>query len=250
MGSGEEKQPRKSKGKHSLRSGSKELTRLAYTHLQRGDAQKAMEYFESAAETAKDEGDDITMISCYLNAGACLVSRSQMKQGTSFLLTALKLAKTQKPDKHVPRTADGKDNEASMIEIMADVYYNLAVAAQKVNDCKKAISYFKTSAEFYLKTDCTLHAAESFMSLAGCHRHSREVEKEVESLQSAQQLFHQLEDHYNEADTCLELAKTHLKEGKTEQVKEMLSTANMLCLRVDNRSLQGKNCKKMFFLHS
>lgn len=236
MGSGEEKHPRKAKP----RSGSEELTKLAYLHLQRGDAEKATEHFESAAEAAREEGDDSTMISCYLNAGACLVSKGQLKQGNKLLLVALRLAKGQKPDEQDSRTADSTDSPMSMIEIKADIYYNLAVAAQKTDDIKKAISYFKTSAECYLESNCTVQAAESCACLAGCYKLIREVEKEVESLRSAQQLYHKLENHYEEADTCLELAKTHLRDAKAEQAKEMLSTAKLLCMRMSNRSLQGK----------
>ena len=250
MGSGEEKHPLRARSKEipPHRTGSEELTRLAYIHLQKGDAQKATKHFESAAERAKDEGNACTMISCYLNAGACLVSRNQLKEGNDFLLMALKLAKMQKPDEQVFQSTNGKDDQVSMTEIMADIYYNLAVAAQKVDDSKKAISYFKTSAECYLKTGCMLHAAESFVGLAGCHRYVREVEEEIDSLHRAGQIFHKLEDHYNEADTSLELAKTHLRDARTEQAKEMLSKAKLLCLRVDNHSLQGMRLQSLIVL--
>ena len=238
MGSGEEKNHYRSasKEKKLLRESSGAISRRATIYLQKGDALKATEYFKRAAETAKKEGDACTMISCYLNAGACLVSKGQIKDGKGFLFTALRLAKTEQPDTAAPPTAD---NQASMIEIMADIYYNLAVVAQKENDSKKAISFFKISTEFYLKMDCLLHAAESLVSLAECYRHSKEVEEEMSSLQSAQELFHRLEDHYNEAETRLGLARACFREGKTEQAKEMLSTAKLLCLRVDDHSLQG-----------
>lgn len=240
MGSGEERHM-----KQSTKTGSKEITRQAYIQLQKGDAQKAQEYFESAAERARDEGDMVMMITSYLNAGACLVSRDQFTQGNDCLLLSLKLAKTQKLDKNVSRTTDGKETQVTMIEISADIYYNLAVAARKMDNFKKAISHFKTSVEFYLKAGSVLHAAESFTNLAGCHRMLSETHEEVSNLVSAQHLYHELGDNHNEAESCLELARTYMREGKMEDCKEMLSTAKLLCLRVDNQELQGNYIANM-----
>lgn len=218
--SGEEKLP------------SKELTGLAYLQLQKGDPQGATEYFERAAEQARDEGDASTMMSCYLNAGACLVSRGQLQQGNKLLLSALKLVKTQKL-----KTNDG---EGTMTEICADIYYNLAVAAQRMDKMKRAISYFKTSVELYLKSESVLHAADALTGLARCHRRAGQSEKEITCLVSAQQLFNQLGDSYKEAEVCLELARTYLMgESRMEDCKEMLSKAKLLCLRIDHRGLQG-----------
>ena len=230
MGSGEE----------TSKLCSREITRLAYLQLHNGDSQKATEYFESAAERAGDEGDVCTMISCYLNAGACLVSRGQLQQGKRLLLSSLKLAKTQGMDQSVSRTGDhSEETVATMLEISADIHYNLAVAAQKMGTARKAASHYKTSAELYLKCECLPHAAESLTGLARCHRKCGESDKEIASLINAQQLYHGLGDSFNEAESCLELARTYLKEGRLEDTKEMLSTAKLLGLRTDDRALQG-----------
>lgn len=228
MGSGEET------------CGSLEIIRLAYLQLQKGDSQRATEYFEGAAESARDEGNVDVMISCYLNAGACLVSRGQLQRGKRLLLSSLKLVKTQKPDKNMSRTKEGKETLATMAEISADIYYNLAVAAKKMDNMKRAISHFKTSAELYLKSGCVQHAAESFTGTARCHRQVGEADEEVACLVSAQQLYRDAGDSFNEAESCLELARTHVRERRMEDCQEMLSTAKLLCLRVNQGGLQGK----------
>ena len=222
------------------KTSTEEITRLAYTHLQKGDAQRATECFESAADKARQEGKPEAMISCYLNAGACLVSRGQLTQGNAFLLSALRLTKSQKLDESISRRKDGKETKVSIMEISADINFNLAIAAKKVQKHKKAIYYFRASADLYLKSGCVMHAAESYSNLAHCHRKTQERHKEVACLVKAQHLYHEAEDSYNEAECCLELARTYLRENLMDDCKEMLSTAKLLCLRVDNRSHQGK----------
>jgi tetratricopeptide (TPR) repeat protein len=217
--------------------GSLELTRQAYQELHKGEHQKAISCFESAAEKARDEGDNITMISCYLNAGACLVSRGKLEEGNKFLLTSYKLVKALSQEKDISRELE--EDEGSMIEIRADIYYNLGVAAQKMDNLKQAVSCFKASAELYLKSECKLHAAESLTGLARCRRQSRQSDKEITCLVTAQQLYHKMGRSFNEAEVCLELARTYLREERLEDCKEMLSTAKLLCLRVDDRGLKG-----------
>lgn len=221
--------------------GSKGITRLAYIQLQKGDSQGAVEYFERAAEKAKDEGDDSAIITSYLNAGACLVSSGQPKQGSTFLLSALKLAKAQKVDTNVSRTTDanGKNTTTSILEISADIFYNLGVAAQRMNNIEDAISHFKISIDLYLKSDCVLHAAEGFTSLASCHRTLQESEKEITSLVNAQKLYQEAGSDYKEAASCLELARTYLREERVDDCKEMLSTAKLLCTRVNSHAQRG-----------
>lgn len=230
--------------RQSTRSAIQELTRLAYIQLQKGDNHKAIEYFESAAERAKEEGDPCTIISCYLNVGACYVSQGQLKRGIKFLQFASKLAKSrqlEQSDISILHATIGRGDSdgTSMTEISADVYYNLAVAYQGMNEYKKAASHFKSSIHLYIKAKAILQAAESFMSLATCYRMRKESKEVVTSLTSAQELYHQLGDNYNEAGACVELCKVYFGEGKLEDCKQMLSTAKMLCLRVDNRRLQG-----------
>ena len=213
-----------------MNSDSRELSRLAYVQFQEGNSKKAVELFKSAAEKARDESDVDTMISCYLNAGACLVSRDQFQQGSTLLLESLKL------EKEVHAT----DDKEPTLEITADINFNLAVAEKKMGNIKKAKSYFKTSVDLYLKSDSMIQAAESLTGLAGCYRKRREPGQEITCLVRAQGLYHELGEGYNEAECCLELARTYLREKQMENCKEILSTAKLLCLRIDQRSLKGK----------
>ena len=222
MGSGEERH-----------LSSSEITRLAYLHLGKSDSRMAVGCFLKAAERAKEEDAEVVVISSYLNAGACLVSEGQLKRGNTLLLSALKLTKMQKQE---PDTTEARP---PTMELSADIYYNLAVAAEKMDKFKKAAAYFKTSAECYLEVGCEAHAAESYSSLASCYGKLGESREQLSSLLSARQLHHKLGDPYNEAEACLELARTHLSQGQVDACKEMLSTVKLLCLRVNNHALQG-----------
>ena len=220
MGSGE-KQPR-------------ELTGLAYQELQKGDYRKAVGYFKNAAEKARDVGDVNTMISSYLNAGACLVSRGKLEEGNKLLLSSLKLVKAEDV------SGESDEHDPAMAEIGADIYYNLAVAAQKMDNKKRATACFKMSMELYLKSECKARAAESITGLARCHRQAGQCDNEITCLVTAQQLYHEVGESFHEAEACLELARTYLRESRMEDCKRMLSTAKLLCLRThDHRGLQG-----------
>lgn len=225
----------------------KELTKLAYVQLQRGNTRRAVDFFESAAKKAKGEGDISALVSCHLNAGACLISQGQLEHGVQFLQSALELVKTQLRANKDSR--GGEKNTSTITTLSADIYYNLAIAAQDMNKTRKATSHFKASIDLYLKVGSLLHAAESFVCLANCYRRKEEVEKEVTCLVSAQQLYHDLGDVYHEASSCMELARTHLRHGETGQCREMLSTAKMLCHRVDDHKLQGNDNQGRIQLH-
>lgn len=223
-------------GSGETSSDSKQLSQLAYIQLEAGNAPKAVELFKSAAEKARGEGDVDTIISCYLNAGACLVSRDQLQQGSTLLHASLKLAKEYHATES--HATDGKESTTGM-EITADINFNLAVAEKKMGNIKNAKSYFKTSVDLYLKSDSVVHAAEGLTGLAGCYRKRREPGKEITCLVRAQVLYHEQGEGYHEAECCLELARTYLREKQMENCKEILSTAKLLCLRIDHCSLKG-----------
>ena len=231
MGSGDDRhdlQPN-SPSKTSLRLS--DLTRLAHEHLQKGDLHKAMEHFESAVERSKTVEDIKVKISCYLNAGACLVSLGKYTRGLSFLESASSIIKTM-----------GEENGSGVNdtwEMSADVFYNTAVAAQGLQDYDKAVSSFKSCIDLYMKADSKEHAAEAFTSLASCHRESHQNEREIACLSSAQHIYNDLGDCSSEALVCIDLAKAYLGIGRPDECKQMLSTAKMMCLRMDDPKIQG-----------
>lgn len=211
------------------------LTRLAHEHLQKGDLQGAMQHFDSAADQAKSVKDTDIKISCYLNAGACLVSLGQYKKGLGYLDSASRIIKSLKLEESETVTAD-----SHLLEMSADVHYNIAAAAQATSDFDKAISSFDLCITLYTKAGSKIHAAEGLSALATCYQQAGEFEKEIESLKYSQELYNELGECSSEAMVCVDLAKAYLRVGNKDECKMMLGTAKMLCLRVSDQRVQGE----------
>lgn len=226
MGSGDDK--RQMQPGLNSESSLNELTRLAHEHLQNGNLQKAMEHFESAVEKSEGVADISVKISCYLNAGACLVSLGQYERGLSFLESAAGVIKT-----------NGGDASAQTLEVSADVFYNTAVAEQGLREYNRAVTNFKSCIDLYVKAGSKQQAAEGFVSLAICHKEAGDAHKEIACLTNAQRLYNELGEYSHEALVYVDLAKAYLSIGRQDDCKRMLSTAKMMCLRLDEPKIQG-----------
>ena len=138
------------------------------------------------------------------------------------------------------RPTSSKPKNLHLFELSVDVYFNAAIAAQGLQDFKKAASSFKVCIGHYMKAGVKNHAAEGFSALASCYREAGQLDEEVGSLLSARQLYYELEDVGNEAMTCMDLAKAYLRVGRKEECKEMVATAKLQVLRVDDPRVQGQ----------
>ena len=237
MGSGDDK--REMQPGLNCGSSLNELTRLAHEHLQNGNLQKAMEHFESAVEKSQGVDDISVKISCYLNAGACLVSLGQYERGLNFLHSAAGIIKTN----------GGDDASAQTLEMSADVFYNTAVAEQGLREYDRAVTNFKSCIDLYVKASMKQQAAEAFASLASCHKEAGEAHKEIACLTNAQRLYNELGEYSHEALVYVDLAKAYLSISRQDECKKMLGTAKMMCLRLDESRIRGTVCTQLF-LHA
>ena len=211
------------------------LLQTAHEHVQEGKLQKAAEHFERAAKAAESAEDSDLKISCFLNAGACLVSLGQYEEGLVYLGSAASIIAT------VHAQQDGEEGDLQQVlEASADVHYNSAVAYQALNDYEQAVTEFQTCIELYEKSNHQGNAAEVLSSLALCHREAGRPENERACLARAQSLYREAGDSSGEAVVCADMARAYLRAGKNEECKQMLSTAKMICLRVDDQKTQGE----------
>lgn len=220
-----------------------ELTETAYNLLDSGDNRRAVEYFERAAKIAREGGNASTVVPCYLNAGACLLSQGNFQRGRIFLQSALKLLRSrslrevrENQMSSLSSKTAGSIPEDAAVRMSADIHHYLGVAHQGMENYQKALAHFQISVKLYT-TDHSSYgqAAESFTHSSHCYSHMGDIEKEMSSLKRAEELCHQLGDSSNEARTCIGLARVYLREGRSDDMKQMLSTAKMLCQRVENR---------------
>lgn len=217
-----------------------ELTRRACGYLEKEDLQKATELFELAVERSRDTGDPRTQLSCSLNAGTCLVSSGHYQRGLRFLEDASKTANTLVKTEERGASSQDTNMEAQILEISADVFFNMGVASQSLRQYGPAAAHFRRCVELYTRADLKQHAAEGLVGLAECHREAGEAEMEITSLTNAQRLYDELADYSCEAVVYVDLSKAYLNLGKEEESKQMLNTARMMCLRVDDSPMRGR----------
>lgn len=213
------------------------VMQVAREHLEKGELQKAAKYFERAATESESSETTELKISCFLNAGACLISLGQYKKGLVCLTSAADIISAQS-SADLQKGNEGDDKE--MLKASADVHYNSAVAYQALRDYKKAVKEFQQCIDLYEKSGYLQNAADIFSTLALCHREAGQPESEMACLTRVQGLYKELGDNSGEAMTCAYMARAYLRVGRKEECKQMLSTAKMISLRMDDQKTLGE----------
>lgn len=214
------------------------VMQTAHEYLEKGELQKAVEYFERAAKESETSLTTESKISCFLNAGACLISLGQYKKGLVYLGSAANIISTQSL---AESQKENEDRNKEVLEVSADIHYNSAVAYQALRDYEQAVNKFQQCIDLYIQSGYLHNAAEVLSALASCHLEAGQPENERACLTRAHSLYKQLNDHSGEAMVCTNLARAFLRVGRKEECKQMLSTAKMICLRVDNKHHLGEH---------
>lgn len=207
----------------------------AHEYLERGELAEAARLFESAGN--ETEGNSETKISCFLNAGACLISLSDYKKGLVCLDFAKNLISTELPNECQEKA--GGDDDRRMLEVSADVCYNSAVAHQALGDYEQAVITFEHCADLYERSANLQRAADVLNALASCHQEAGRQDSEMACLARAQSVCKQLGDCGREAMAYVALARAHLRAGRESDCRQMLSTAKMISSRLDNQKIHG-----------
>lgn len=210
-------------------------TQAAHEHLNKGELEKATEQFEKAANDAEETIS--ARISCFLNAGACLISLGDYKKGLSCLEAAASIISAQNPSEL--QCMDEKEDR-EILDATADIHYNSAIAYQALSDYDRAVTEFQQCIDLYEKSNQLQNAAEVLSALASCNSEAGEHEKEIDCLVKLQGMYKQLGDNGGEAMTCAALAKAHLRAGRKGECRQMLSMAKLISVRVDNHKLLGE----------
>lgn len=216
-----------------------QLNQAAKEQLESGNYEKALEHYVSAVEECERIKNHDAEYACLLNAGACMVSLGRCKEGLQLLERAMDIV-----------DASGKELDMDSATTHADVYFNAGVASQELKDFEKAETYFKLSLELYLAFSLKQYASEACSNLAKCYRHLGDTEKEVDTLQGSQKIYHDLGDCDAEALTCGELVVAYLLANKISECRQALCTAKMMCLRSTNPKTQGENGDTIFVIRN
>lgn len=217
--------------------GKETVLQTAHEYLKKGELHRAVEYFERATKESDTSVSTKSKISCFLNAGACLISLGKYNKGLVYLGSAANIISTQSP---VDFQKGNVDRDKEVLEITADIHYNSAIAYQSLRDYEQAVNKFQQCIDLYIQFGYLHDAAEVLSGLASCHLEAGQPENERACLNRARALYKQLNDHCGEAMVCVDLARSFLRVGRKEECKQMLSTAKMISLRVENQHHLGE----------
>ena len=212
----------------------------AREYLERGELRKAAEEFQRTAKGAEASRDDsaATQISCLLNAGACLVSLGEHERGLACLRSAGAAISAGSP------SPDGSDDR-ELLETLADIHYNSAVAYQALGDNDQAAREYQCCVNIHEKSANLQATGDTLDALAACHHEAGELDKEVSCLEKARRVCQQLGDSGREATLCATLARAHLRAGREADSRQMLSTAKMIGSRVDDKKILGEKITRV-----
>lgn len=213
------------------------------------NTQLSKKHVLSAVEQSKSSRDDHVKISSNLNAGTCLISLGEYKNGLEYLDTAkaiikglqitspgvdesgLDLSETQK--------RESTKQDSSLLEMGADVHYNSAVALHCIKQYEKAVLDFKSCIDLYLRAGSRSLAADALTCLGSCYREQNEMDMELQSLSSARHLYNELLEVPAEALVCVDIAKAQLRMGRMEECQRLIGDSQTLCLKIHDKCNQG-----------
>ena len=225
------------------------LDERAHKFMMNTDTPLVMKQFLSAVERSKSSSDDRVKISSNLNAGACLISLGEYRNGVEYLDAAKAIMKGLKLslpgvdesgfDLSETQKRESTTQDSSLLEMGADVHYNSAVALQSLKVYKRAVLDFKSCIDLYLRAGNRVLAAEALTCLGSCYRDQNEMDSELRSLSSARHLYRELGETVAEAMVCVDLAKAQLRGGRFEECQRLLEDSRTLCMRIHDKYNQG-----------
>lgn len=225
----------------------KELVNVAQDRLIRGELQSALENFQAAVEFCSEHAvGSEKRLPCLANTGACLVTLGRYEESLSYLQEALGLVEAVHSIQEPRSESDGPSvpslNRSLSLDGMlakGDITYNMANAHMGLERYQEASTDAKASIDCYIKAGAQEHAAEAFISLSRCERHLQQTEGEIQSLQSAQQLYSDLAFSEKEGEVVGELLLALWAHKRTEELERCMGSAKLSCMRMTQPREKG-----------
>ena len=226
----------------------KDLVNRAQDRLIRGELDSALENFQAAVEFCSEHAvASEKKLPCLANTGACLVTLGRYEESLNYLQEALRLVEVVH-SREEPRTESDGPTVPSLnrslsqdgMKAKGDITYNIASALMGLERYRDASADVKVSINCYIKAGAQEHAAEGFVSLARCERHLQQAEGEIQSLQSAQQLYSDLAHSEKEGAVVGELVLALLAYKRTEELERCMGSAKLSCMRMTQPREKGE----------
>ena len=229
------------------------IMQVAHEYLEKGELQKAAEEFQKVAKGAQESPAGSTeahIISCLLNAGACLVSLGEYEKGLSCLNSAAAVITARSPPNGPTEhredgsssngPAESREDGKESLQILADVHFNSAIAYQALGDYDQAVQQYQVCLNIHENSGNPGTSADILNALAECCRETGQFDQEVSYLERAQVVCRELGESGREAVVCVRLARAHLRAGREGDCRQLLSTAKMISSRVSDKKILGK----------
>ena len=193
--------------------------------LSKGDYSGALVQFQRHLDAVQDI-PVIEKISCLINIGACLIALSQYERGWETLTGVIEMIEEEPED-----SLDAN--------IAAEAHYNLAIAASRLGNFVCAIDHFNVSLTLFVKGGYLESAGDVHNELALHYHEVGQIDKQISSLQSAQDFYNTAGTKNKEALVVFQLASLYCSLNDTVKCRQLLAMGRMMVLTISDNAVQG-----------
>ncbi|XP_075048639.1 tetratricopeptide repeat protein 24 [Mixophyes fleayi] len=199
-----------------------DLTKAGHRALTSDDLQVAMSCFKRAFLLSLGTKQKAVQRACAFNLGAVYVETGKPEKGLEFLL------------KSQPRDGEG-------LEPTGDLYFNLGMAYESMQDFPKALEHFRKAVILY-KPSQLVNEADTHMKMGYCYLGMKDRARTAQCFQEAANSYLEAQ-RLDMAAVALNEAANYMLQSQcydSGHVLQILNEARMVCEHLTKKDLLGK----------